>query len=69
MAELYVTGGNGPENNSELSDRPYSEASEAAHRYADRLDRRNEKLATLQKASRIVERAIKEAPDMHDFED
>jgi hypothetical protein len=57
------------ENNSGLSDRPYSEASEEALQYADRLDRRNEKIVAVAKASSIIDRYISSRLNIRDDED
>jgi hypothetical protein len=49
-------------------DRPYCEVSDEALSYADRLDRRNEKLETITKAHQIIGRYIEEAPAVKDLE-
>jgi hypothetical protein len=58
-----------PESKSGLSDRPYSEASEETLRYADCLDRRNEKIETIAKASSIIDRYARSQLDIRDDED
>jgi hypothetical protein len=52
-----------------VCERPYREVSEEAIEYADRLDRRNEKIESIAKASSIIDRYISSRLDIRDSED
>jgi len=71
MLEFNYVRGKRPENNSEVLDPPCGrEVSDSALAYVARLDRRDEKMETLAKASAVIDRQLKEAPnaDLEDYQ-
>lgn len=69
MHEYQTLWGPRPESTSDVIERPYSEVSGEALQYADRLDRRNEKLETIAKANSILDRYIRSQLNVADEED